>query len=124
MKRLFFLLLIIFSCKDPSPVIKPKNLLSEEKMSELIAEFAINDQMGILNPNGQLEVSARYILKQHKVDAKQFSESYKYYLASPQDLEKIFTNAQEVLKRKDPKAKDYINKKLKGEHTDAPIIEK
>jgi len=80
-------------------------------MSELIAEFAINDQISILNQNGNIEVNSKYILNQHKVTGTAFTESYSYYLSKPNTLRKIFNNAQEILEKKDPAAKEYIKKK-------------
>ncbi|MBF5026904.1 DUF4296 domain-containing protein [Planobacterium oryzisoli] len=112
-RALLFLLLLTCSwaCKDPAPVVAPKALLSEEKMAAVIADFALNDQMSYLNPEGNLELQSRYILKEHKVSAKTFAESYKYYIASPRKLESIMDQAQEIIKKKDPKAEAYINKK-------------
>ena len=105
--------LVIMSCKDSKPVNAPANLLPAKKMSELIADFAINDQMSYMNSGGNLETSSRFILKKHRVTARQFSESYKYYLASPTQLQNILDDAQEMVKDKDPEAEKYIDKKLK-----------
>lgn len=114
MRLIIWLLLLSFTwaCKDPAPVNTPKDLLSEEKMAAIIADFALNDQMSYLNPQGNLEVQSRFILKDHKVGAKTFAESYKYYIASPRKLEAIMEKAQEIIKNKDPKAEKYINKKI------------
>ena len=45
---------------------KPKNLVPEDEMSELIAEFAINEQTIPIAPNTDLESSTRFLLKQKK----------------------------------------------------------
>lgn len=107
----FFVVLLLLACSKP--VHEPKNLIPKDKMAEVIAEFALNDQMGILNQSGNMETNSIYILKKYKIDSKAFTESYKYYLASPSDLEDIYNDAQDILKDKDPEAKAYIEKKLK-----------
>lgn len=123
MKRLIFLLvLILFSCKDSKPVNAPKNLIDKEKMSALIADFAINEQMGMINPSGNLDISSRYILKKHGVSAKQFSESYQYYLSSPETVRGILDDAQEILKNQDPEAEKFIDKKLKEINKNTPAF--
>lgn len=106
-----FLLIITVSCS--SPIEEPVNLIPEDKMAELIAEFALNEQMGSINPNGNMETNTIYILKQHGVTGKQFSDSYKFYLASPSKLEMIYDDAQDIIKQKDPEAEKFIEKKLK-----------
>lgn len=90
---------------------KPKNLVPEDEMSKLIAEFAINEQTLSINPNTDLEVSTRFLLKQKKITATDFSESYKYY-TSTGELDKILTNAQKIILNKDASAKKYIEERL------------
>lgn len=107
---LFLILVILSSCKQA--IEKPKNLISEDEMSSLIAEFALADQMSFVAPSASMEAQTRYILKQHKIKAKDFQESYTYYTGINK-LDKIFDGAENIVEQKDPKAKDYINKKLK-----------
>lgn len=106
-----FLLLVAVACS--SPIEEPPNLISEEKMANLIAEFALNEQMGAINPSGNMETNTIYILKKHGVTGKQFSDSYKFYLASPSKIENIYDDAQDIIKEKDPEAEKFIEKKLK-----------
>ena len=70
MKKIIFLftLLFIFSCSEI--VDKPKNLLSKDEMSEVIADFAIYDQAYTVNSTSNLEITSRYVLKKHKITAK------------------------------------------------------
>ena len=90
----------------------PKNLVPKDKMTELIAEFAMNDQLNTYVPGTNIENATRMALKQKNIKSTDFVASYKYYIASG-DLEKILNNAQEIILSKDPAAKDYIEKKLK-----------
>ena len=58
MKKLIslFSILFLFSCSNI--VDKPKDLLSKEKMSEVIADFAIYDQSYTINPNTNMEINS------------------------------------------------------------------
>lgn len=111
MRYLVLIFLLALSCS--SPVIKPEKLIPEDTMSEIVAELVLNDQMGSLNPSGNMETQTIYILQQAGVQPKDFTESYKYYLATPGKLESIYEDAQTIIKDKDPAAEAYINKKLK-----------
>lgn len=121
-KLIFLLVLILVSCKDAKPINKPSNLISDDKMAELIADFAVNDQMSFLNVGGNLETGSRYILKKHNVTAKQFSESYTYYVADPRKLDKIFSKAQEIVKDLDPKAEAFFEKREKELNKNMPEL--
>ena len=65
------LLWIMCACSET--ISPPKNLIKEDKMAELIADFAINEQMSIINPNGDSEASTLYLFQKYKVSAKDFS---------------------------------------------------
>lgn len=110
MKKIIFLftLLFIFSCSEI--VDKPKNLLSKDEMSEVIADFAIYDQAYIVNHTSNLEITSRYVLKKHKITAKDYRDSYKYYISRPNQLDKILKNAKEIILDKDPKLEGYMEK--------------
>ena len=101
---------LIMSCSQL--IDEPKNLIPKDKMSEIIAEFAMNEQIGNINPQTDMENATRFTLKKYKITGIDFSENYKYYTATG-DLEKILNNAQEIILEKDPAAKMYIEKKLK-----------
>jgi len=108
--RLIILSFLMLSCSEL--IDRPKNLLPKKQMSELIAEFAQTDQLNNYVPGTNMDNATRYILKQHKIKAADFTESYKYYLASG-ELDKILSNAQEIILDKDPKAAEFIQKKDK-----------
>ena len=105
---IFFTLII--SCSEL--IDPPKNLIEKDKMSQIIAEFALNDQINTYIPGTNIEDATRLALKQKNIKSADFLESYKYYTATG-DLETILNNAQEIILQKDPAAKVYIEKKLK-----------
>ena len=119
----FFLLTLTFfitlvSCSDAMD--KPKNLLDSKTMSEMIADFAINEQLGLMNQDGNMEISSKYILKKYNVRGQDFSDSYSYYLSKPKELQRILKRAQKIIKEKDPDAAEYIEKKEKGDKNGQP----
>jgi hypothetical protein len=105
------LILCVLSCKDA--IEKPKNLLPEDQMTKLIAEFSINEQSSAVNPQINGENATRFILKKYKVNGEAFTASYQYYMTKPDKMRDILNEAQKIIKKKDPKAEDYIDKKLK-----------
>ena len=110
MRYFFFTIFSLMLMNCSGLIDKPKNLVPEDEMSELIAEFAINEQTIPIAPNTDLESSTRFLLKQKKISATDFSESYKYY-TSTGELEKILSNSQKIILNKDASAKEYIEKK-------------
>ena len=92
---------------------KPKDILSQEKMSEIIADFAINEQSYTIGGNINTENATRFILKKYNIKGQQFTDSYKYYMTDPDTMKEILDEAQKIIVSKDPNAEAFINKKLK-----------
>ena len=112
MKRLTLFLLSLFMLGCSELIDPPKNLIPKDTMAELLAEFALNEQLGMVVSNVNLDNATRFALQQKKVKGNDFVESYKYYTATG-DIEKIMTQAQKIILNKDPAAKEYIQKKIK-----------
>lgn len=111
MKKLV-LLIFAFLVSCSHLIGEPKNLISKDKMSELVAEFALNDQINTYIPGTDVENATRVALIKKKIAVKDFTESYKYYTATG-DLEDILNDAQEIILKKDPTTEKYIQKKIK-----------
>lgn len=113
MKKIFcfFIFLILFSCKEY--IDKPKNLVDQGTMAQIIAEMAINDQVSFMYQGKNLESGTRFILKNYNVKANDFVESYKYYIVK-QKMKSIVEDAQKILLEKDPKAEKHVKDKLKN----------
>lgn len=110
MKKLIFVfvLMCMFSCNEY--IDKPNNLIDKTKMSEIIADLSINDQVIFSYPNTNLESGTRFILKSHNVKTEDFVASYKYYIVK-QKMTGILNDAQKIIIEKDPKSE----KKIKGD---------
>lgn len=91
---------------------KPENLIPKDRMAEIMADMAINDQATFVYPNSNLEAGTRFVLKSHQVKPADFVESFKYYTIN-QQMKGIADDAQKILLDKDPKAEKYIQNKLK-----------
>lgn len=113
--RLFiaYLFLAIFTLSCTEAIEKPKDILSQEKMSEIIADFAINEQSYTIGGNINTENATRFILKKYNIKGQLFTDSYKYYMTDPETMKEILDEAQKIIVSKDPNAEAFINKKLK-----------
>lgn len=121
MKRLTLFLLSLFMLGCSELIDPPKNLVPKDTMAELLAEFALNEQLGMVVSNVNLDNATRFALQQKKVKGNDFVESYKYYTATG-DIEKIMTQAQKIILNKDPAAKEYIEKKIKENKNAPPFV--
>lgn len=108
-----YLFLAIFTLSCTEAIEKPKDILSEEKMSEIIADFAINEQSYTIGGNINTENATRFILKKYNIKGQQFTDSYKYNMTDPDTMKEILDEAQKIIVSKDPNAEAFINKKLK-----------
>ena len=108
-----YLFLAIFTLSCTEAIEKPKDILSQEKMSEIIADFAINEQSYTIGGNINTENATRFILKKYNIKGQLFSDSYKYYMTDPDTMKEILDEAQKIIVSKDPNAEAFINKKLK-----------
>lgn len=111
MRYLIYLMFFILAACTHA-VEKPKKLLTANEMSEIIADFALADQMNYTAGGGDLETETRFILKKHSISSKDFRESYTYY-TGVNKLNKIFDDAQDIVLEIDPKGAKYIKDKLK-----------
>lgn len=121
MKLVQYLLLAIILMSCSELIQPPKKLLPKDQMAETIAELALADQLNNYIPGTNAENAARFVLKDQKIKAVDFSDSYKYYLATG-ELDKILDDAQQIILDKDQKAAEVIKKKTKENKT--PVLEK
>ena len=123
MKKLIFIFVLIclFSCSEY--IDKPKNLIDKDKMSEIIADLAINDQVTFLYPGTNLESGTRFILKNHQVKTEDFVASYRYYIVK-QKMTGIVEDAQNIILEKDPKSEKTIKGETRLKDIELPKLER
>lgn len=109
-------LLILFSCGEEL-LTKPDNLISKEKMADIIQEMAIVNAAKTTNSavfrKNNIEPT-EYVLSKFKVDSLQYVESDRYYVSKPVEYEKIF---KIVEKRLETSAKEMSETKRKNDST-------
>ena len=123
MKKLIFVFILMgmFSCSEY--IDKPDNLISKDKMSEIIADLAINDQVTFVYPGTNLESGTRFILKSHDVKTEDFIASYRYYIVKDK-MTKIVDDAQKIIIEKDPKSEKKIKGTPQVQPEEIPKLEK
>ena len=89
MKKLAFILvsLLLFSCGEET-VEKPKNLLSEDKMVDMLYDISVLQAINSFMPQAldTNKVEAKhYIFTKYKTDSLTFAQSHEYYAS---DMEK------------------------------------
>ncbi len=109
----------LFSCSDY--IDKPKNLIDEKVMAEVIADLMLNEQATFMYQNKNMEAGTRFVLKSHHVKPDDFIQSFKYYTIK-EKMEGITNDAQEILVKKDPKAEKYVKDKLKQNGSTQPLV--
>jgi len=100
MKRILiiFVSLLIFACQGVDKPKKPKNLISKDKMVDVLYDvYVLNSAKSInkkvLESNGiQPE---RFLFQKHKIDSLQFAESNNYYAYDTKTYETIVEKVKE-----------------------------
>lgn len=111
-------ILIMLSCNDIQKPRKPNNLISKDKMVDILADISLlNAAKGInktlleekdINPQN-------YIYNKYNIDSIQFSESNNYYAYDVKKYEEIYLKVKERLesKKEEIKRLQEIEKKEK-----------
>ncbi|WP_299313456.1 DUF4296 domain-containing protein [uncultured Aquimarina sp.] len=115
----FSLVLIVFSCQSLDRTQKPENLLSEDKMIEILSDIAfLKAAKGSYKKVFDIEKinPESYILKKHGVDSLVFAENNNWYINQLDEYEEIFIKVKSNLEKskvkfeKLKKEEDSINK--------------
>jgi len=101
---IILLLIILFSaCQDIKYPDKPKDLIPEDKMVEVIADLYLFTATKAYNRNALQEsglTSEKFIFKKHNIDSLQFEKSNAYYSANLELYGTIHKKAQTILEVK------------------------
>ena len=120
--------LVIFSCNNIDKPKKPDNLISKDRMVDIITDISLMTAAKGLN-KGLLEENAinpqNYIYNKYSIDSIQFSESNNYYAYDVKEYEEIYLIVKErlekqkeeytALQEKEKKERDSLRKVKKKE---------
>lgn len=117
----FFGALLLYSCQDIEKVEKPKNLIPEQKMAEILTDLSLLNSAKNYNRKFLEETGLKpdeYLYSKHNIDSAQLSQSTRYYAANQTRLEAIYKKVKsnlesmqrdmEVIKAIEDKKKDSI----------------
>lgn len=120
MRILVFIMYIILfvGCNSVNQPKKPDNLISKDKMSEIIYDvYIMNSAKGInktlLENNGILP--QEFIYKKHSIDSLQFANSNDYYAFDTEVYEGIINKVKEKIESEKVKYEAINEEELKAE---------
>lgn len=102
MRMLLFFVLVFFfySCQDVEEVKRPDNLLSEQKMVDVLTELSILNAAKNYNKR-MLESKGvqpdKFLYEKHNIDSLQLAQSTQYYAKNYNRLEFIYERVKQNL---------------------------
>lgn len=97
---LFIVTILLFGCKD-SYVNKPKKVIDENQMVEIIYELSLLEAMKSQNisvPNNY-PTATEFLKTKYKVDSLTFAQNTKYYASDVEEYKKMYDKVKEKLKK-------------------------
>lgn len=128
-----FVCVLLLRCGNSDRPEKPENLISKDKMSDVIYDvFVLNAAKGINNRilENHGIMPQEYVYKKHNIDSLQFAKSNDYYAYDIKIYESIMEKVKQKLEAekaknealilKEEKTKDSLNKvRAKAKKTDS-----
>ncbi|QED38749.1 DUF4296 domain-containing protein [Antarcticibacterium arcticum] len=93
---------LFFSCQNIEKVEKPKNLISEQKMAEVLTDLSLLNSAKNYNRRLLEETGLKpdeYLYTKHNIDSAQLSQSTRYYASDQNRLEAIYKNVKTNLEK-------------------------
>lgn len=106
--------LLVWGCSETNP--KPKNLISEKNMEEILYDLTLlqairNNNYSLYEQNNiQSDI---YVYRKYGIDSLQFSNSHKYYISNSENYEKMINRVIDRV-NENKKIADSLNIKRKG----------
>ncbi len=97
-----FGLVFLISCQSIEKLEKPKNLIPEDKMAEVLIDLAIAKSARSVNKKIFIEKGVHpvtYIYKKHQIDSTSFIESNKWYSANLEAYEQLFNRIKDSVEK-------------------------
>jgi hypothetical protein len=122
--RIFVVLFVVlfFSCTN-GPVEKPKNLLSEEVMVDILYDTALLQATEVLAPINLTKNNIRittFIYNKYKIDSITYYQNHKYYAANLKQYKKMYSKVISRLEKEQAKL-DSLDIKNKNDFRDDVI---
>ena len=126
MRKIFLLItfIILFSCGE-EVIDMPVNLISKEKMIDILYDMAIINAAKTNAPQVMEDrnfVPMQYIYNKYEIDSIQFVSSDLYYASKPLEYEDIYEKLEERIKKEkerfekhDEEEKDGLNQEKEEE---------
>ena len=91
---------LTMSCNN-SVVDKPDNLITKDKMFDILYDISLIEAIKSQNIKGGLssKEGSNYIYKKYKIDSIQFINSNKYYASNVEEYKKMFDKIKEKLNK-------------------------
>ena len=96
---LVIIFLILISCGE-KVIEEPENLISKQKMAEILYDLALINAARSTNPKILEEHSVEptsFLFEKHNIDSLQFVQSDVYYASIPVEYESIYENVASKL---------------------------
>lgn len=119
MKKLLFYIttVILTACSNNIEVQKPKKLIEEETMENILYDLALLQALKGYSPKELVknEVDPKtYIYQKYKIDSLQFVENNRYYSADVQNYMSMFSKVIERLDKEKKAMKEIVKKETEA----------
>ncbi len=112
---IIFVFFMVICCKNPA-IEPPINLISEEKMVQILYDLAVLDAIRAIN-NSSLETrglnSPVCIYKKYNIDSLQFAKNNKFYASDISNYAKIYEKVNLLLETKKAEIDTLMKQKTK-----------
>lgn len=98
---LFIVAILLFGCKD-FYVNKPKKVIDENQMVEIIYELSLLEAMkshDIGKPNNY-PTATEFLKTKYKIDSLTFAQNTKYYATDVEEYKKMYEKVKEKMNKK------------------------
>jgi len=115
MRKIFLLItfIILFSCGE-EVIDKPVNLISKEKMVDILYDLAIIDAAKSTGPHvmeNENFAPMQFIYSKYEIDSIQFVSSDLYFASKPLEYEDIYKKIEERIKKEKERFEKLKEKK-------------
>jgi hypothetical protein len=117
------LLMVFIGCN--SSVEKPKNLISKDKMIDVLYDLSLLQAIKTQNISGGINTkeSNEYIFKKYKIDSVQLAQSNKYYASDMEEYKNIFAAVKAKLEEQTKKNGGTVISNSTAVNPDTPQVQ-